>query len=114
MRISDWSSDVCSSDLLMHDPTALFRFEEHDVFLPMMVLEELDAAKKGMSEVSRNVRSEERRVGKECVSTCRSRWSRYHEKKQQNTDHSAEETIILELRQRQTQLATLKHITRKS
>ena len=40
----------------MHDPSALFRFEEHDVFLPMVVLEELDAAKKGMSEVARNAR----------------------------------------------------------
>ncbi|MBS0460980.1 MAG: PhoH family protein, partial [Proteobacteria bacterium] len=40
----------------MHDPTALFKFEEHDVFLPMMVIEELDAAKKGNSEVSRNAR----------------------------------------------------------
>jgi PhoH-like ATPase len=42
--------------VLMHDPTALFKFEEHDVFLPMMVLEELDAAKKGHSEASRNAR----------------------------------------------------------
>ncbi|MFK7958183.1 MAG: PhoH family protein [Lysobacterales bacterium] len=47
---------VLDTNVLMHDPTALFRFQEHDVFLPMMVLEELDAAKKGMSEVSRNVR----------------------------------------------------------
>lgn len=47
---------VLDTNVLMHDPTALFRFEEHDVFLPMMVLEELDHAKKGMSEVSRNVR----------------------------------------------------------
>jgi PhoH-like ATPase len=47
---------VLDTNVLMHDPTALFRFEEHDVYLPMMVLEELDHAKKGMSEVSRNVR----------------------------------------------------------
>ncbi len=47
---------VLDTNVLMHDPTALFRFEEHDVFLPMTVLEELDAAKKGMSEVSRNAR----------------------------------------------------------
>ena len=40
----------------MHDPTALFRFQEHDIFLPMVVLEELDRGKKGMSEVARNVR----------------------------------------------------------
>ena len=47
---------VLDTNVLMHDPTAVFRFEEHDVYLPMMVLEELDAAKKGTSEVSRNVR----------------------------------------------------------
>lgn len=47
----------------MHDPTAIFRFEEHDVFLPMMVLEELDAAKKGLSEVARNVRQVSRFIG---------------------------------------------------
>jgi len=47
----------------MHDPTALFRFEEHDVFLPMMVLEELDNAKKGLTEVSRNVRQVSRFIG---------------------------------------------------
>jgi len=40
----------------MHDPTAIFRFEEHDIYLPMIVLEELDAHKKGLSESSRNVR----------------------------------------------------------
>ena len=48
---------VLDTNVLMHDPTALFRFEEHDVFLPMIVLEELDAAKKGTSEVARNVRT---------------------------------------------------------
>jgi PhoH-like ATPase len=47
---------VLDTNVLMHDPTALFRFEEHDVFLPMVVLEELDAHKKGLSEQSRNVR----------------------------------------------------------
>ncbi|MFI4890736.1 MAG: PhoH family protein [Steroidobacterales bacterium] len=40
----------------MHDPTAIFRFEEHDVYIPMTVLEELDAGKKGLSEAARNVR----------------------------------------------------------
>ena len=44
------------TNVLMHDPTALYRFEEHDVFLPMTVLEELDANKKGLSESSRNAR----------------------------------------------------------
>ncbi len=47
---------VLDTNVLMHDPTALFRFEEHDIFLPMVVLEELDHGKKGLSEVSRNVR----------------------------------------------------------
>jgi len=40
----------------MHDPTAIFRFEEHDIYIPMTVLEELDAGKKGLSEPARNVR----------------------------------------------------------
>ena len=48
---------VLDTNVLMHDPTSLFRFEEHDVFLPMMTLEELDNHKKGMSEVARNVRA---------------------------------------------------------
>src|SRR5438876_11883253 len=47
---------VLDTNVLMHDPTSLFRFEEHDVFLPMVVLEELDDHKKGLSEASRNVR----------------------------------------------------------
>ena len=47
---------VLDTNVLMHDPTALFRFQEHDVYLPMVVLEELDAAKKGASEIARNVR----------------------------------------------------------
>lgn len=47
---------VLDTNVLMHDPTSIFRFEEHDVYIPMTVLEELDNAKKGMSEVSRNAR----------------------------------------------------------
>ena len=47
---------VLDTNVLMHDPSSLFRFAEHDVFLPMMTLEELDNHKKGMSEVSRNAR----------------------------------------------------------
>ncbi len=47
---------VLDTNVLMHDPTSLFRFEEHDVYLPMMTLEELDDHKKGMSEVARNAR----------------------------------------------------------
>src|SRR3546814_6482760 len=66
MRISDWSSDVCSSDLLVSSrPTIRRRWHEpHVDFLGFAF------RKAG--------RSEERRVGKECVSTCRSRWSPYH------------------------------------
>ena len=47
---------VLDTNVLMHDPTALFRFDEHDIYLPMVVLEELDAGKKGVSESARNVR----------------------------------------------------------
>ncbi len=47
---------VLDTNVLMHDPTALFKFEEHDVFLPMQVIEELDNAKKGTSEACRNAR----------------------------------------------------------
>ena len=47
---------ILDTNVLMHDPTALFRFKEHDVYLPMVVLEELDAGKKGVSETARNVR----------------------------------------------------------
>src|SRR3546814_3261818 len=65
MRISDWSSDVCSSDLS----------NNHRVMLSHKDLQE--SLKKVMKKVKKT-RSEERRVGKECVSTCRSRWSPYH------------------------------------
>src|SRR3546814_1208031 len=65
MRISDWSSDVCSSDLVLgHD------LSEAGGALTMGGVET-----DGRAAIDR---SEERRVGKECVSTCRSRWSPYH------------------------------------
>jgi PhoH-like ATPase len=51
---------VVDTNVLMHDPTSLFRFEEHDLYLPMFVLEELDAHKKGVTEVARNVRQASR------------------------------------------------------
>ncbi len=51
---------VLDTNVLMHDPSALFRFEEHDIFIPMVVLEELDKGKKGMSEVARDVRQASR------------------------------------------------------
>src|SRR3546814_18464669 len=96
MRISDWSSDVCSSDLQ-------WRFTPDSVNLAMMptfhiagagwamvglyfgcrtvVLRDIDPAQ--ILRVIPAKRSEERRVGKECVSTCRSRWSPAHEKNKQ-------------------------------
>src|SRR3546814_19982104 len=93
MRISDWSSDVCSSDLFLEP--LLQRL--HDL---VPVAERLDRLHllgrqiffgDGLQPFLRDVdgvlaivgeqRSEERRVGKECVSTCRSRWSPYHSKK---------------------------------
>ncbi|MFM2426223.1 MAG: hypothetical protein RL707_49, partial [Pseudomonadota bacterium] len=51
---------VLDTNVLMHDPMCLYRFEEHDVFLPMIVLEELDGHKKGMTEVARNARQTSR------------------------------------------------------
>ncbi len=53
---SDKKLFVLDTNVLMHDPAALFRFAEHDIFIPMVVLEELDRAKKGTSEVARNSR----------------------------------------------------------
>ncbi|WHZ12054.1 MAG: putative ATPase related to phosphate starvation-inducible protein PhoH [Burkholderiaceae bacterium] len=51
---------VLDTNVLLHDPMCLFRFEEHDIFLPMIVLEELDSHKKGMTEVARNARQTSR------------------------------------------------------
>ena len=51
---------VLDTNVLMHDPSALFRFQEHDLYVPMVVLEELDAGKKGTSEVARNARQASR------------------------------------------------------
>src|SRR3546814_9380972 len=67
MRISDWSSDVCSSDLIGIDIAAEVE--------RLALRQRID----GVARFDRiDDRSEERRVGKECVSTCRSRWSPYH------------------------------------
>src|SRR3546814_1670777 len=81
MRISDWSSDVCSSDLQRRDEILACRVlalgdrpgrrQGNDV--GMHGADFIDAV-----VIERRGRSEERRVGKECVSTCRSRWSPYH------------------------------------
>ena len=59
-RVSGKHLFVLDTNILMHDPTALFRFKEHDIFLPMIVIEELDNHKKGNSEVSRNARQSSR------------------------------------------------------
>src|SRR3546814_15011523 len=105
MRISDWSSDVCSSDLILIRRTspstriiggrpadkcrsdALFFTENaSSSAISTYDLPCLYHGAPQSSQYSRNQRrsrSEERRVGKECVSTCRSRWSRNHEKKKQ-------------------------------
>src|SRR3546814_5710509 len=85
MRISDWSSDVCSSDLtLLGKPgeQALGLGDGEFRFLSPVVPQGVDQHRLGLVEVpirrNQAARSEERRVGKECVSTCRSRWSPYH------------------------------------
>src|SRR3546814_12430360 len=108
MRISDWSSDVCSSDLVTGDNRANFILTSNhkdaivktvndrrycvlftaqqsaeDCLRDSMTEAYFDALWKwlragGFAAVAGHLRSEERRVGKECVSTCRSRWSPYH------------------------------------
>src|SRR3546814_14456224 len=80
MRISDWSSDVCSSDLSR--PRAVKAAWASADFSDAGV-------RRGQPAASR---SEERRVGKECVSTCRSRWSPYHYKKKIQNTTNAEHT----------------------
>src|SRR3546814_15441569 len=88
MRISDWSSDVCSSDL----GQSYARPSHHACASPCVrrrISGETDwrrrpsgqPRRRASADIHSAVRSEERRVGKECVSTCRSRWSPYHSKK---------------------------------
>src|SRR3546814_12538805 len=93
MRISDWSSDVCSSDLphgrdqagrgqALEEgglTMALFELTSNDL---RFVAQRLPRDVRDLLKLHHGkLRSEERRVGKECVSTCRSRWSPYHSKK---------------------------------
>src|SRR3546814_19256245 len=118
MRISDWSSDVCSSDLKFLDndeqdrteyslvPTIEFELGGRDT---AMLTAEHSRQAVGRDDPEEDDdeeptqfnrfalggeyihrRSEERRVGKECVSTCRSRWSPYHEKKKHRDRHMKE------------------------
>src|SRR3546814_14307160 len=85
MRISDWSSDVCSSDLLRRTFLAM-RFQA----LARLAAREAEhfVAGRGIEGRPHHPRSEERRVGKECVSTCRSRWSPYHSKNKTPLPHT--------------------------
>src|SRR3546814_8795588 len=86
MRISDWSSDVCSSDLIdpTNDQTVVREDLQHLTALALVFAgddDDLVVATNllhAATPYSTSGRSEERRVGKECVSTCRSRWSPYH------------------------------------
>src|SRR3546814_19037603 len=104
MRISDWSSDVCSSDLaelVGHDQARDHAHAEIDgknldpVKIELAVdrvagfqpaaLQHSQVTGQAYGDRRKNNKSEERRVGKECVSTCRSRWSPYHSKKNNKT-----------------------------
>src|SRR3546814_2520938 len=82
MRISDWSSDVCSSDLLNSPAEQIAALDSHAVDAAIVWGPALGEFKRapvaGYTPPTILRRSEERRVGKECVSTCRSRWSPYH------------------------------------
>src|SRR3546814_8225610 len=84
MRISDWSSDVCSSDLGDGDRIGAIDGKGRIVWgdqLLAILAEPVLKKEPGatiIGDVKASQRSEERRVGKECVSTCRSRWSPYH------------------------------------
>src|SRR3546814_15905498 len=78
MRISDWSSDVCSSDLALQAGQRLLMPRYPTQHLAVL---EHCAVVLGQQQA----RSDERRAGKECVSTCRYRWSPYHPKKNRKT-----------------------------
>src|SRR3546814_5862676 len=90
MRISDWSSDVCSSDLDAPDERKAFMVAEAGMAailsaapgniagLAAIAIGEPEARDAAATHADTLLRSEERRVGKECVSTVRSRWSPYH------------------------------------
>src|SRR3546814_16589990 len=91
MRISDWSSDVCSSDLLGIDRIGIVYRERTQIGIKAVLglLRHREGAGQGeldrLGRMAAQERSEERRVGNECVSTCRSRWSPDHYKK---TNHN--------------------------
>src|SRR3546814_19775043 len=106
MRISDWSSDVCSSDLvrrLARLPIRLAPRHVRDRGDLLRLGAALRAGRQGRDPAPQ-VRSEERRVGKECVSTCRSRWSPYHYKK--NKTHTCTQKRALADHKRTTKYNT--------
>src|SRR3546814_4447016 len=78
MRISDWSSDVCSSDLCAAASRSISHCRRKLDTEGTNTSTSASMTKRMVSKSSLADRSEERRVGKECVSTCRSRWSPYH------------------------------------
>src|SRR3546814_3771510 len=87
MRISDWSSDVCSSDLHHGDSEGAGEIADEDQ-APVAQHAADGDARALVEQCQRRQhedRSEERSVGQECVSTCRSRWSQYHKQKNTNT-----------------------------
>src|SRR3546814_10490136 len=77
MRISDWSSDVCSSDLAHNAFLDAYQTRYQD-YPRLGTIVGYNAILSLAAGIKKAGRSEERRVGKECVSTCRSRWSPYH------------------------------------
>src|SRR3546814_18288370 len=85
MRISDWSSDVCSSDLNWPKSFSAWRAAPYRwVRSSAIALSSAGPIHRTTRWVASLGRSEERRVGKECVSTCRSRWAPYHYKKKKH------------------------------
>src|SRR3546814_9507997 len=78
VRISDWSSDVCSSDLIVSSARESRRVSARRIRNRIAQFKAVIGNGECVAQHSRRRRSEERRVGKECVSTCRSRWSPYH------------------------------------
>src|SRR3546814_20036520 len=93
MRISDWSSDVCSSDLVVE---RIVEAAARELKMDPVELRKKNFVPPDAFPYQTPVaRSEERRVGKECVSTCRSRWSPYHYKKKQTNTQRHTQTLIL-------------------
>src|SRR3546814_16446407 len=88
MRISDWSSDVCSSDLLQRRVNEIVAMVLTAGQRARVAPQEWQMSADFFTQAHPDARSEERRVGKECVSTCRSRWSPYHYKNKEKQHNS--------------------------